>query len=67
MIYLFHQTLIDMNQQLLAVMGVSHSALDQLCQITTKHNLHSKLTGAGGGGCAITLISEGKVGALYHQ
>jgi len=37
-------------------MGVSHETLDRLCCITLKHGLHSKLTGAGGGGCAVTLL-----------
>ncbi|NXU85901.1 KIME kinase, partial [Xiphorhynchus elegans] len=46
----------DINQHLLTVLGVSHPSLDRLCQVTASHGLHSKLTGAGGGGCAITLL-----------
>ena len=38
-------------------MGVSHPRLDEICFITKRRGLHSKLTGAGGGGYAITLIS----------
>ena len=53
------QKLIDLNQQLLVTLGVSHSSLDQLCHVTAKHGLHSKLTGAGGGGCAFTLVTPG--------
>lgn len=53
------QKLIDLNQQLLVTLGVSHSSLDQLCHVTAKHGMHSKLTGAGGGGCAITLVTPG--------
>lgn len=45
-----------MNQHHLNALGVGHTALDQLCQVTRAHGLHSKLTGAGGGGCGITLL-----------
>ncbi|KAM4808058.1 mevalonate kinase [Rhinophrynus dorsalis] len=50
------EELIDINQHHLNVIGVGHPSLDRLCQVTASHGLHSKLTGAGGGGCAITLI-----------
>lgn len=40
-------------------MGVGHPALDTLCQVTSARGLHSKLTGAGGGGCGITLLRPG--------
>ncbi|KFW83328.1 Mevalonate kinase, partial [Manacus vitellinus] len=46
----------DINQHHLNVLGVGHPSLDRLCQVTASHGLHSKLTGAGGGGCAITLL-----------
>ncbi|KAB5528257.1 hypothetical protein PHYPO_G00138210 [Pangasianodon hypophthalmus] len=51
------EDLIDINQHHLNVMGVSHTSLNTLCQVTLTHGLHSKLTGAGGGGCAITLLT----------
>lgn len=51
-----------MNQHLLNALGVGHASLDQLCQVTTAHGLHSKLTGAGGGGCGITLLKPGTPG-----
>lgn len=54
-----HQELIDINQHHLNVMGVGHSSLDTLCRITLTRGLHSKLTGAGGGGCGITLLRPG--------
>lgn len=57
------QELIDMNQHHLNALGVGHASLDQLCQVTTAHGLHSKLTGAGGGGCGITLLRPGTQGA----
>ena len=56
------QELIDMNQHHLNALGVGHASLDQLCQVTTAHGLHSKLTGAGGGGCGITLLRPGTQG-----
>lgn len=50
------EELIDINQHHLNVMGVGHPALDTLCRVTLSKGLHSKLTGAGGGGCGITLL-----------
>nr|XP_015221952.1 PREDICTED: mevalonate kinase [Lepisosteus oculatus] len=54
--YAVLEELIDMNQHHLNVIGVGHPSLDTLCQVTLAHGLHSKLTGAGGGGCGITLL-----------
>ncbi|KAH9525431.1 hypothetical protein Btru_001414 [Bulinus truncatus] len=48
--------LVDLNHNLLNAMGVGHLSLDQIVAVTKKHCLHSKLTGAGGGGCAYVLI-----------
>ncbi|XP_029294711.1 mevalonate kinase isoform X2 [Cottoperca gobio] len=50
------EELIDINQHHLNVMGVGHPSLDTLCRVTLAKGLHSKLTGAGGGGCGITLL-----------
>lgn len=50
------EELFDINQHHLNVMGVGHPALDTLCRVTMARGLHSKLTGAGGGGCGITLL-----------
>ncbi|KAM9446937.1 mevalonate kinase [Clarias gariepinus] len=55
--YSMLEDLIDINQQHLNVMGVGHTSLNTLCELTLAHGLHSKLTGAGGGGCAITLLT----------
>ncbi|KAK7934098.1 hypothetical protein WMY93_004994 [Mugilogobius chulae] len=54
--YKILEELIDINQHHLNVMGVGHPALDTLCRVTLARGLHSKLTGAGGGGCGITLL-----------
>ncbi|XP_045152761.1 mevalonate kinase [Echinops telfairi] len=54
--YRMLEELIDMNQHHLNALGVGHTSLDQLCQVTRAQGLHSKLTGAGGGGCGITLL-----------
>ncbi|XP_025970373.2 mevalonate kinase [Dromaius novaehollandiae] len=50
------EELFDVNQHHLNVIGVGHPSLDRLCRVTASHGLHSKLTGAGGGGCGITLL-----------
>lgn len=45
--------------ELLVSLGVGHQALDQVCLLGKRFGLMSKLTGAGGGGCAITLLPSG--------
>lgn len=69
--YFMLKKLIDLNQQLLVTLGVSHSSLDQVCHVTAKHGLHSKLTGAGGGGCTFTLVTPGtrelSVSSVTHE
>ncbi|XP_013385785.1 mevalonate kinase-like, partial [Lingula anatina] len=50
------EELIYINQQQLDIIGVSHIALEKVIQITKANGLCSKLTGAGGGGCAFALI-----------
>ncbi|XP_055092663.1 mevalonate kinase isoform X9 [Symphalangus syndactylus] len=65
--YLVLEELIDMNQHHLNALGVGHASLDQLCQVTRAHGLHSKLTGAGGGGCGITLLKPGIPGGWSSQ
>jgi mevalonate kinase len=56
------QSLIDENHDHLSHLGVSHPALELIRARTgaSPHNLSTKLTGAGGGGCAVTLIPDGK-------
>nr|AYA73280.1 mevalonate kinase [Cinnamomum camphora] len=50
------EELLEMNQGLLQSMGVSHSSIEAVIRTTLKYKLASKLTGAGGGGCVLTLL-----------
>ncbi|KAK6911528.1 GHMP kinase, C-terminal domain, partial [Dillenia turbinata] len=50
------EELMKMNQGLLQCMGVSHASIETVLQTTLKYKLASKLTGAGGGGCVLTLL-----------
>ncbi|MEM4545699.1 MAG: mevalonate kinase [Nitrososphaerota archaeon] len=53
--------LMNMNHELLKVIGVSHESLDRLVEATRKAGaLGSKLTGGGGGGCMISLATPSK-------
>jgi mevalonate kinase len=53
-----------MNQSLLNTIGVGHRALDTVVDVAAQHNCVGKLTGAGGGGCAIVAINEEKLQAI---
>ncbi len=51
----------DENHRHLVNLGVSHPALETIREKTkTPYNLTTKLTGAGGGGCAVSLVPDGK-------
>eukprot|EP01133_Synstelium_polycarpum_P008388 gene8388-9867_t len=51
------ELMIDMNQALLSgCFGVGHDTLDTVVSVSKSFGFHSKLTGAGGGGCAFTLL-----------
>jgi len=50
-------TLIKKSQTLLNDIGAGHPSIDLICKISEKYKLNSKLTGAGGGGCVITLLT----------
>ncbi|KAA0047957.1 ty3-gypsy retroelement transposase [Cucumis melo var. makuwa] len=53
--------LMEMNQGLLQCMGVSHASIETVLRTSLKYKLISKLTGAGGGGCVLTLLPNWKV------
>ncbi|KAJ1560953.1 hypothetical protein HK096_006597 [Nowakowskiella sp. JEL0078] len=48
--------LVNMNHSILCALGVSHPKIEFIRQITMEYGLPSKLTGAGGGGCVISLV-----------
>ncbi|OBZ84543.1 Mevalonate kinase [Choanephora cucurbitarum] len=52
------EDLVELNHCLLAGLGVSHSSLEQVRTITKRLDLKTKLTGAGGGGCAVTFVRD---------
>jgi|GEM_PF-1641043 len=52
------ETLVQMNHMLLGAIGVGHPSLDTIVAVTKKFGLFTKLTGAGGGGCAFTLLGN---------
>lgn len=55
------QELIKENHEHLITLGVSHPVLEKIREKTYEHGgLRTKLTGAGGGGCSVTLIPDGK-------
>ena len=55
--------LISTNQQLLQEIGVSSPSIDQIVSTLMQHNIHGKLTGAGGeGGCVLGFYMPGSVG-----
>ncbi|KAH8100909.1 cystathionine beta-lyase [Cristinia sonorae] len=53
-------TLIDVNHAHLISLGVSHESLEVIRRRTaaSPYGLSTKLTGAGGGGCAVTLVPD---------
>ncbi|KAI6025599.1 Cys/Met metabolism PLP-dependent enzyme-domain-containing protein [Pisolithus orientalis] len=50
--------LIDENHAHLVDLGVSHPSLEDVRDVTRTYGLATKLTGAGGGGCAVTLVPD---------
>lgn len=60
--------LIDKNHVHLVNLGVSHPSLEAIRATTAAkpYALSTKLTGAGGGGCAVTLLPDGQFLALLY-
>ncbi len=55
--------LMDMNQMLLSGLMLSTPEIEQLCAIARHEGSHgAKLTGAGGGGCVVALVSSASAG-----
>ncbi|XP_050143263.1 mevalonate kinase-like [Malus sylvestris] len=61
------EELMEMNQGLLQCMGVSHASIETVIRTTLKYKLASKLTGAGGGGCVLTLLPTLLSGTVVHE
>ncbi|XP_055547136.1 uncharacterized protein LOC129731297 [Wyeomyia smithii] len=51
-------TLVSVNNNLLRAIGVSHPSLEVIFQLAEAGGFHAKLTGAGGGGCALVFLPE---------
>ncbi|KAJ2076587.1 Mevalonate kinase [Coemansia sp. RSA 988] len=61
------QDIVRLNHGLLATLGVSHPSLERIREITAARGMASKLTGAGGGGCAITLVPMDSSSAAVNR
>ena len=61
------EALITENHAHLVALGVSHPVLETIRAQTAAepYGLTTKLTGAGGGGCSVTLIPDGGVHRLF--
>ncbi|EHP89531.1 mevalonate kinase [Methanotorris formicicus] len=59
--------LMNMNHNLLKELGVSTLKLDEVVEIGKIYGYGAKLTGAGGGGCVIILVDEGKEDDLINE
>lgn len=60
--------LIRMNHGLLVALSVSHPKLERVRELIDQANIgYTKLTGAGGGGCAITLLQPGATQDVLHE
>ncbi|KAI8143749.1 ribosomal protein S5 domain 2-type protein [Fennellomyces sp. T-0311] len=53
------EDLVDINHCLLHALGVSHASLEKVRSVTGAHGVKTKLTGAGGGGCSLSIIRDG--------
>lgn len=42
-------------------LGVSTNAIDDVVEISMQNEVHSKITGAGGGGCVLCLSKEKEI------
>ncbi|KAI8080214.1 GHMP kinase [Gilbertella persicaria] len=61
------EDLVELNHCLLSGLGVSHPSLEKVRAITKELGFKTKLTGAGGGGCAVTFIRDDIPQTLIDQ
>uniref|UniRef100_A0A023ESL4 Mevalonate kinase n=1 Tax=Aedes albopictus TaxID=7160 RepID=A0A023ESL4_AEDAL len=52
------RTLVAVNNNLLRAIGVSHLSLEKVFQLAESSGFDAKLTGAGGGGCALVFLPK---------
>lgn len=52
------RTLVAVNNNLLRAIGVSHPSLEKVFQLADSSGFEAKLTGAGGGGCALVFLPK---------
>ncbi|KAI9293977.1 mevalonate kinase [Neoconidiobolus thromboides FSU 785] len=50
--------LIPINQQLLKILTVSHEQIEKIIELSQSFDIVTKLTGAGGGGCTISILDD---------
>ena len=59
--------LMDLNHLQLVQLQVGHAALEIVRRLCAERHLRAKLTGAGGGGCAITLLKDSMSDAAIEE
>jgi len=59
--------LFRINHSLLNALGVGHSSLNAVSTVSAQKGLPCKLTGAGGGGCAMTLLPSQQPSQQGHN
>ncbi|WFD21985.1 cysteine-S-conjugate beta-lyase [Malassezia equina] len=59
--------LLDLNHLQLMQLRVGHPALDQVREWASRYGAATKLTGAGGGGCAISLLPDEMSETALHE
>ncbi|EDS42994.1 mevalonate kinase [Culex quinquefasciatus] len=52
------RTLVSINGNLLRAIGVSHPSLERIFRLAEESGFSAKLTGAGGGGCALVFLPQ---------
>jgi len=57
----------DLNHLQLVQLQVGHAALEVVRRLCAERHLRAKLTGAGGGGCAITLLKDSMSDAAIEE
>lgn len=59
--------LMERNHEILNALGVGHAQLELVSKICKSYGGFTKLTGAGGGGCAVSLLPEGMDEVTMHK